>query len=188
MSPPTVNDNKNMSGRIKIWTCIIIISTSNRRLPLLPSTKMLSSSINLIFHGYVIPGQICRQTEQSSLTLSYTESSKRLQRDQHKPWLKFWCGKNTCKATTWYMQFLKLHHYCKVTWCRHILMHCHIHKELQDTVIWTWPSSKGQKGQTKVNIELVGDFDGENISVKLWNDTVNILTELSCSQGCLTLS
>ncbi len=44
---------------------------------------------------------------QSSLTLSYTESSKRLQRDQHKTWLKFWCGKNTCKATTWYMQFLR---------------------------------------------------------------------------------
>ncbi len=44
---------------------------------------------------------------QGSLTLSYTESSKWLQRDQHKTWLKFWCGKNTGKATTWYMQFLK---------------------------------------------------------------------------------
>ncbi len=44
---------------------------------------------------------------QGSLTLSYTESSKRLQKDQHKTWLKFWCGKNTCKATTWYMQFLR---------------------------------------------------------------------------------
>ncbi len=43
---------------------------------------------------------------QGSLTLSYTESSKRLHKDQHT-WLKFWCGKNTCKATTWYMQFLK---------------------------------------------------------------------------------
>ncbi len=42
-----------------------------------------------------------------SLTLSYTESSKRLQRDQHKTLLKFWCGKNTCKAPTWYMQFLR---------------------------------------------------------------------------------
>ncbi len=39
---------------------------------------------------------------QGSLTLSYTESSKRLQRDQHKTWLKFWCGKNT-----WYMQLLR---------------------------------------------------------------------------------
>ncbi len=44
---------------------------------------------------------------QGSLTLSYTENSKWLQRDQHKTWMKFWCEKNTCKATTWYMQFLK---------------------------------------------------------------------------------
>ncbi len=44
---------------------------------------------------------------QGSLTLSYIESSKWLPRDQHKTWLKFWCGKNTCKATTWYLQFLK---------------------------------------------------------------------------------
>ncbi len=43
---------------------------------------------------------------QGSLTLSYIESSKRLQRDQHKTWLKF-CEKNTCKATTWYMEFLE---------------------------------------------------------------------------------
>ncbi len=54
--------------------------------------------------------------------------------------------------------------------CRQILMHYHIHKELQDTAIWTWPSSKGH---TKVNIALVRDFDVENISVKLWNDTGN---------------
>ncbi len=44
---------------------------------------------------------------QGSLTLNYTENSKRLQRDQQKTWLKFWCGKNTCKATTWSMQFLR---------------------------------------------------------------------------------
>ncbi len=44
---------------------------------------------------------------QRSLALSYTKSSKRLKRDQHKTWLKFWCGKNTCKATAWYMQFLR---------------------------------------------------------------------------------
>ncbi len=49
-------------------------------------------------------------------------------------------------------------------------MHYHIHKELQDVAIWTWPSSKGQ---TKVNIKLVRDFDVENISVKLRNDTGN---------------
>ncbi len=52
-------------------------------------------------------------------------------------------------------------------------MHYHIQKELQDAVIWTWPSSKVQKGQTKVNIELVRDFDVENISVKLQNNTGN---------------
>ncbi len=44
---------------------------------------------------------------QGSLTMSYTESSKRLQRDQHKTWLKFRRGKNTCKVTKWYMQFLR---------------------------------------------------------------------------------
>ncbi len=60
---------------------------------------------------------------------------------------------------------VKLH----TTWCRHILMHYHIHKELQDAAIWTWCSSKGQK----VNIKLVRDFDVENIIVKLWNDTGN---------------
>ncbi len=52
-------------------------------------------------------------------------------------------------------------------------MHYHIRNGLQDATIWTWPSSKGQKGQTKVNIELVWDFDVENISVKLRNDTGN---------------
>ncbi len=52
-------------------------------------------------------------------------------------------------------------------------MHYHIHKELQDAAILTWPSSKGQKCQTKVNIELVRDFGVENISVKLQNDTGN---------------
>ncbi len=52
-------------------------------------------------------------------------------------------------------------------------MHYHIHKKLQDAAIWTWPISNGQKGATKVNIELVRDFDVENISVKLQNDTGN---------------
>ncbi len=42
-----------------------------------------------------------------------------------------------------------------------ILRH-HIHKELQIAVVSTWPSSKGQ---LKVNIALVRDFDAENISV-----------------------
>ncbi len=63
---------------------------------------------------------------------------------------------------------------CKVTtWCRHILRHYHIHKELQYAAIWTWPSSNGQKGHTKVNIEQVRDFDVENICVKLQKDTGN---------------
>ncbi len=30
---------------------------------------------------------------QGSLTLSYTETSKRLHKDQHKNWWKFWCEK-----------------------------------------------------------------------------------------------
>ncbi len=52
-------------------------------------------------------------------------------------------------------------------------MHYHIHKKLQDAAIWTWPILKCQKGQTKGNIELVHDFDVENISLKLQNDTGN---------------
>ncbi len=43
-------------------------------------------------------------------------------------------------------------------------MYYHIQKELLDAAIWTWPSSKGQ---TKVNIELVQDFDVANISVTI---------------------
>ncbi len=50
-----------------------------------------------------------------------------------------------------------------------VVSHYHIHKELQDVAIWTWP-------RTKVNIELGWEFDVENISVKLRNDTGN-----SCS-------
>ncbi len=49
-------------------------------------------------------------------------------------------------------------------------MHYTIHKELEDAAIGISPSSKGQ---TKVNIELVRDFDVWNISVKLGNDTSN---------------
>ncbi len=47
------------------------------------------------------------------------------------------------------------------------------HKKLQDAAIWTLPISKGYKGQIKVNIELVHDFDVENNSIKLRNDTGN---------------
>ncbi len=92
---------------------------------------------------------------QSSLTLSYTESSKRLQRDQHKTWLKFWCEKNTCKATTWYMQFLRS--YC-------------IHKSF----IWFRIILKVWKGHTKINIEPVQDFDVQNTTNKLQLDTGNL--------------
>ncbi len=48
----------------------------------------------------------------SSLTLSYTESSKRLHKDQHKNWENFWCDKKICKATTFdfglYWKFKKV--------------------------------------------------------------------------------
>ncbi len=72
-----------------------------------------------------------------SLTLSYTESSKTLHKNRHKTWLKCWCGKNTRKATTWYMQFLS-----------HLTWHYHIHKGLQHAAIWPWPSSNRlDKGQ-----------------------------------------
>ncbi len=55
-----------------------------------------------------------------------------------------------------------------------ILRH-HIHKELQIAVVSTWPSSKGQ---LKVNIALVRDFDAENISVTLKHDTCIFLTNI----------
>ncbi len=32
---------------------------------------------------------------------------------------------------------------------------------------WPWASSKVQKGHTKVSVELVQDFDVENIPIKL---------------------
>ncbi len=42
---------------------------------------------------------------QGSSTLSYTESSKRLHKDQHKTWPKFWCEKIPVNLPTWYMHF-----------------------------------------------------------------------------------
>ncbi len=45
------------------------------------------------------------------------------------------------------------------------MMHYHIHKELQDAAIWTWPISKGQKGHTKINVKLIRDFYVENINI-----------------------
>ncbi len=42
----------------------------------------------------------------------------------------------------------------------------YIHKVLLHATIWSWPSSKGQKHQTKVTIKLIWDFDMENIPVK----------------------
>ncbi len=135
---------------------------------------------------------------QGSLTLSYTESSKRLHKDQHKTWPKFWCGKNIYKKLQYdkcnfrgviaftrsfdlgYIESLKMlhkgqHHtwlkfWWKVTtWCRQILRHYHIHKELQHTAIWPWPSSKDQKGQTKINIKVVRFWCGEyHCTVTTW--------------------
>ncbi len=52
-------------------------------------------------------------------------------------------------------------------------MSYHIQKELSLATIWRWPSLKGQKGQTKVNIELLRDFDVDNNPVKLGHDTGN---------------
>ncbi len=43
-----------------------------------------------------------------------------------------------------------------------ILRHHKILKKLQDAAIWTWPSSKGQKGQTKVNIQCPRFWCGEH--------------------------
>ncbi len=39
----------------------------------------------------------------------------------------------------------------------------HIHKKLPNANIWPWPSSKGQRS----NLDLIRDFDIENIPVKL---------------------
>ncbi len=41
---------------------------------------------------------------------------------------------------------------------------------------------KVQKGNTKVNIEFIQDFDVENIPIKLHHDKA-IYEKLSCSQG-----
>ncbi len=117
--------------------------------------------------------------------------------------LKFWCGKNTSKATTWYMQFLKS--YCihksfdlglywkfkKVSQrstsnLAEILMRTTLPVKLQHDADTFWviiiftrsckmlPFEHDLvRGQTKVNIELVRDFDVEYRSVKLQHDACN---------------
>ncbi len=57
------------------------------------------------------------------------------------------------------------------TWYRHI--YDHVFKGLQHIAIWWWPSSKVQKGQTKVNIKRVCNFDVDNILVNLKHNACN---------------
>ncbi len=79
------------------------------------------------------------------------ESLKRSHKGQHQNWLKFW-------------------------WVEHHFLYSYnmmqansdafsYSQGLQEAAIWTWPNSKDL---TKVNIELVRDFDVEKISVKYW--------------------
>ncbi len=39
---------------------------------------------------------------------------------------------------------------------------------------WPWASLKVRKGHTKINIELIRDFDVENTTIKLQLDTGNL--------------
>ncbi len=39
---------------------------------------------------------------------------------------------------------------------------------------WPWATLKVQKGHTKINIELIRDFDVENTTIKLQLDTGNL--------------
>ncbi len=94
-----------------------------------------------------------------------------------------WCsGKNMhlwCRNPSAQQRFRCWDPPCKVTtWCRQILRHYYIYKELQHTAIWPWPSSKGQ---TKVNIELIRDFDVENIYVMLRHDACNSRGVIVCT-------
>ncbi len=54
---------------------------------------------------------------------------------------------------------------------------------LLHTDIWQWPSPKGLKGHTKVNIKLVQDFDMENNAVKVQHDAY--MMQVWCSQSRL---
>ncbi len=63
---------------------------------------------------------------------------------------------------------------CNVTtWCRQFQRSYYIHKVLPHAAIWPWPSFKGHKGQTKVNIKFFWGFDMENIPGTLQHDAYN---------------
>ncbi len=105
---------------------------------------------------------------QCSLTLSYTESSKRLQIDQHKTWLKFSCGKNTCKATTWYMQFLKS--YC-------------IHKSFDLGLYWKFKKVKQRSTSNLAEILM----RRTSITVKLQHDADKFWGIIIFTRSCKML-
>ncbi len=59
-----------------------------------------------------------------------------------------------CKIMKRYWQFLQSYRFHKV--------------------VWPWASLKVQKGHTKINIQLICDFDVENTTINLQLDTVNL--------------
>ncbi len=81
------------------------------------------------------------------------QRSKRSDKGQHQNCPRFWCGEYLWKITKRYRQFLQSYS---------------VHK-----AAWPWASLKVLKGHIKVNVELVRDFDVENIHVKLQYDTGN---------------
>ncbi len=74
----------------------------------------------------------------------------------------FWCGEYLCKVPTWCMQLLRAYH---------------VHKTTRP-----WASLKVHKGHTKVNVQLVRDFDVENIPINLQHNKA-IYEQLLRSQG-----
>ncbi len=64
---------------------------------------------------------------------------------------------------------------CKVTWCRWIQELSHLD--------WPWASLKVQKGDKKVNIELIY-FDMENIAINLQHETGNIWRIITFTRCC----
>ncbi len=79
--------------------------------------------------------------------------SKRSAKGQHQTCQRFWCGEYLCKIMKRYWQFLQSYRFHKAA--------------------WPWASLKVQKGHTKINIELIHDFDVEN-TIKLQLDTGNL--------------
>ncbi len=84
----------------------------------------------------------------------WTWCSSKGQKGQHQTCRRFWCGEYLCKIMKRYWQFLQSYHFHKAA--------------------WPWASFKVQKGHTKINIELIRDFDVENSTIKLQLDTWNL--------------